>query len=55
MGRVVPEVRRSDIREIVFRNYRVVYRSAPGLVEVLTVRQGKRKFSFREVGVRKAR
>lgn len=55
MGRVVPEVGRSEIREIVFRDYRVVYRSAPRLVEVLTVRHGKRKFSFREVGVRKAR
>jgi len=55
MGRVVPEVGRSEIREIVFRDYRVFYRSAPRLVEVLTVRHGKRKFSFREVGERKAR
>jgi len=53
MGRVVPEVGRSDIREIMFRGYRVVYRVAPRLVEVLTVRHGKRRFSFREVGVSK--
>lgn len=55
MGRIVPEVGRSEIREIVFRGYRVVYRVAPGHVEVLTVRHGKRRFSFREVGVSKSR
>lgn len=55
LGRVVPEVSRPEIREIIFRGYRVVYRVAPRLVEVLTVRHGKRKFSFREVGVRKPR
>jgi plasmid stabilization system protein ParE len=55
LGRVVPEVGRAEIREIIFRGYRVVYRVAPRLVEVLTVRHGKRKFSFREVGISKAR
>ena len=51
MGRVVAEVGRSEIREIMFRGYRVVYRVAPRRVEVLSVRHGKRRFSFREVGV----
>jgi toxin ParE1/3/4 len=55
LGRVVPEVGRAEVREIIFRGYRVVYRVAPRLVEVLTVRHGKRKFSFRELGVRQPR
>jgi plasmid stabilization system protein ParE len=53
MGRVVPEVGRSDIREIMFRGYRIVYRVAPRFVEILTVRHGKRRFSYREVGASK--
>ena len=55
LGRVVPEVGRAEVREIIFGSYRVVYRVAPRLVEVLTVRHAKRRFSFREVGVRKHR
>jgi plasmid stabilization system protein ParE len=55
LGRVVPEVGRAEVREIIFGSYRVVYRVAPRLVEVLTVRHAKRKFSVREVGVRKHR
>jgi plasmid stabilization system protein ParE len=53
MGRVVPEVGRPEMREIMFRGHRVVYRIAPRLVEVLTVRHGRRRFSYREVGVSK--
>jgi plasmid stabilization system protein ParE len=36
-GRVVPEFNRSDLREIVWGNYRVVYRLREAVVEVLTV------------------
>lgn len=53
MGRVVPEVGRSEIREIMFRRYRVIHRVAPRFVEVLTVRHGKRRFSYSEVGASK--
>jgi plasmid stabilization system protein ParE len=55
LGRVVPEVGRAEVREIIFRGYRVIYRVAPRLVEILTVRHGKRRFSFREVGAGKPR
>lgn len=48
-GRVVPEVGRPEIREIIFRGYRVVYRISPRWVEVLTIRHGKRQFSVSEV------
>ncbi len=41
-GRVVPELGRDDIREIIVRGYRVVYRVVPNEVEILTVHHGAR-------------
>jgi addiction module RelE/StbE family toxin len=43
-GRVVPERDSSDIREIIHRPYRVVYRLRPGVVEVATVFRSSRLF-----------
>lgn len=37
-GRVVPEVGRPDIREIIHDRYRIIYKIKPERVEVLTVR-----------------
>ena len=34
-GRVVPELGEPDIREIIFKSYRIVYRVRPGRVEVI--------------------
>jgi toxin ParE1/3/4 len=48
-GRAVPEVNRPDIREIIFRKYRVIYRVARQQVWVLTVRHGKRRLPLEEV------
>jgi toxin ParE1/3/4 len=48
-GRVVPEANRIDIREIIYRNHRVVYRVSPREVEVLTVRRARRRFDPAEV------
>jgi plasmid stabilization system protein ParE len=39
-GRIVPEVQRPDIREIVYNSYRAVYRLA-GEISVLTVIHGR--------------
>lgn len=47
-GRVVPEVKRPNIREIIFRNYRVVYRVEAKKVSVLTVRHGKQRLPLEE-------
>ncbi len=41
-GRIVPEIGREDIREIILGNYRVIYRVLPDEVEVLTVHHGAR-------------
>jgi toxin ParE1/3/4 len=48
-GRVVPELQRSDIREIIVAPYRVAYRRDPKRVIVLTVRHGRRQFDADEV------
>ena len=39
-GRLVPEVQRADIREIVYKSYRAVYR-LDGEISVLTVIHGR--------------
>ena len=36
-GRVVPELQRPDIRELIRPPFRIVYRRAEGIIEVLTV------------------
>lgn len=41
-GRRVPELQREDIREILLRHYRIVYRVEPNGIVVLTVFEGHR-------------
>ena len=48
-GRAVPEVNRADIREIIFKKYRVVYRVAGKQVSILTVRHGRQRLPLEEV------
>jgi plasmid stabilization system protein ParE len=42
--RVVPELGRDDIREVLKRTYRIVYRVRGDRVEVLTISEGHRLF-----------
>lgn len=39
-GRVVPEINKQEIREVIFGNYRIVYRLREDEVEILTVHHG---------------
>ena len=41
-GRVVPELGRDEIREIIVQGYREIHRAGPGRVEILTVHHGAR-------------
>ena len=43
-GRPVPEVGRSDVREVFKKTYRIVYRVSRGRIEILTVFEGHRLF-----------
>jgi len=46
LGRHVPEAGpRTDIRELIFRSYRIIYLSRPDAVFVLTVLHGNRDLS----------
>ena len=40
-GRYVPEINRRDIRELVYGNYRIIYRIETRVVSILTVRHFK--------------
>ncbi|MBT9162456.1 MAG: Toxin RelE4 [Dehalococcoidia bacterium] len=44
-GRIVPEIGRKDIREIIFGKYRIIYRVLPDEVEILTVYHGARRLN----------
>ncbi len=44
-GRVVPEIGRDDVREVLHRNYRIVYRVVDDGIVVLTVFEGHRLMS----------
>lgn len=48
-GRRVPEVRRTDVREVFHGTYRVIYRVDPARIVVLTVRHGRRAWDADEV------
>lgn len=41
-GRVVPELRHEDIRELLFQHYRIIYRLGADRVEILAVVHGAR-------------
>jgi addiction module RelE/StbE family toxin len=47
MGRSVPEVEGENARELLFRNYRIVYRVEPERILVLTVIHASRDLSQR--------
>ena len=41
MGRKVPEINRKEIREIIFGNYRIIYRIETFNLSILTIRHTK--------------
>ncbi|MBI5184289.1 MAG: type II toxin-antitoxin system RelE/ParE family toxin [Nitrospinae bacterium] len=40
LGRIVPEYSRQDLREIIFQNYRIIYRVKENFIEIVTVCHG---------------
>lgn len=49
-GRSVPEIGNPDIREIIYRGYRIVYRLNCDRIEILTVFEGHRLLRPNELG-----
>ena len=55
LGRRVPELPGSDLRELIEGNYRIVYRVRPPRVEILTVFEGHRPFPHADVDTKAQR
>ncbi|MGV3621941.1 MAG: type II toxin-antitoxin system RelE/ParE family toxin [Archangium sp.] len=49
VGRVVPEIRRADVREVLLKNYRIVYRVERRSILVLTVFEGHRLLRIADI------
>ncbi len=50
-GRTVPEISRPEIRELIFRKYRIVYRIKGNSIDILTVFEGHRLLRKEELDV----
>lgn len=51
IGRMVPEISNPDIRELIFKKYRIVYRVNKSNLEILTVFEGHRLLRVDEIGI----
>lgn len=47
-GRAVPEIGTPDIRELIYRGYRIIYRLNGDQIEILTVFEGHRLLRMNE-------
>lgn len=48
-GRIVPETCNKNIRELIYGNYRIIYRVEQKWLSVLTVRHGKQVLPVEEI------
>ncbi len=53
MGRIVPEISNPNIREIIVKKYRIVYKNSEEKVEILTVFEGHRLLRIDELKIDK--
>jgi len=51
IGRVVPELANENIRELIAKKYRIIYRVSKKRVEILTVFEGHRLLRLEELGI----
>ena len=49
--RIVPEISNPAIRELIFKNYRIVYRINEKSIEILTIFEGHRLLRIDEIGI----
>ncbi|KAF0217715.1 MAG: plasmid stabilization system [Geobacteraceae bacterium] len=50
VGRRVPEIANPDIRELIFKKYRIVYRLTESNIEILSIFEGHRLLRIDEIG-----
>jgi toxin ParE1/3/4 len=51
LGRVVPELQRDEIREILVAPYRVIYRRGESTVEIVALHHESREFEAMRIGL----
>jgi plasmid stabilization system protein ParE len=49
IGRIVPEIRNDQFRELIYGNYRIVYRIEKEQISILTIRHGKQILPINEI------
>lgn len=49
IGRIVPEIDDSQFRELIYGNYRIIYRIEKRRVSILTIRHGKQVLPIDEI------
>ena len=49
IGRVVPEIRNDQFRELIYGNYRIIYRIKKKQISILTIRHGKQILPIDEI------
>ena len=49
IGRVVPEINNRQFRELIYGNYRIIYRVERDQVSILTIRHGKQILPIDEI------
>ncbi len=49
IGRIVPEIERQEIRELIFGNYRIIYCLEKTTISILTVRHSKQILPVDEI------
>jgi len=49
IGRIVPEINNSQFRELIYSNYRIIYRIKKKQISILTIRHGKQILPINEI------
>lgn len=49
IGRIVPEINNTQFREIIYGNYRIIYRLEKKRISILTIRHGKQILPINEI------
>jgi plasmid stabilization system protein ParE len=49
IGRIVPEINNSQFRELIYGNYRIIYRIEKKQISILTIRHGKQILPINEI------
>ena len=49
IGRIVPEIRNDQFRELIYGNYSIIYRIEKNQISILTIRHGKQILPIKEI------